>query len=207
MKEYASTAIRNVAVVGHGGSGKTSLVDALAFVAGSSKRHGRVKDGTALTDYSPDEIEKGYSINLALAFAEWEGVKINLIDTPGFLDFAGDTEAGIFAADASLIVLSATSGVEVGTEKVWDYSQQFHHPAIFFVSLMDKEHANFEKVYADIREHLTPKAIPVEIPIGEGPEFHGIVNLIDQKAKELQEIANAIGAAKAVETPHFRGGQ
>ncbi len=186
MKEYASTAIRNVAVVGHGGSGKTSLVDALAFVAGSSKRHGRVKDGTALTDYSPDEIEKKYSINLALAYAEWEGCKINLIDTPGFLDFAGDTEAGIFAADASLIVLGATSGVEVGTEKVWDYSRQFHHPAIFCVSMMDKEHANFERVYDDIREHLTPKAIPIEIPIGEGPLFNGIINLIDRKARRFK---------------------
>ena len=183
MKEYASTAIRNVAVVGHGGSGKTSLVDALAFVAGSSKRHGRVKDGSALTDYSPDEIEKGYSINLALAYAEWDSVKINFIDTPGYLDFAGDAEAGIFAADASLIVLGATSGVEVGTEKVWDYSQQFHHPAIFFVSMMDKEHANFERVYADVREHLSPKAIPVEIPIGAGANFKGIINLITQKAR------------------------
>jgi len=183
MKEYASTAIRNVAVVGHGGSGKTSLVDALAFVAGSSKRHGRVKDGTALTDYSPDEVEKGYSINLALAFAEWEGVKINLIDTPGYLDFAGDAEAGIFAADAALIVLGATSGVEVGTEKVWDYSRQFHHPAIFFVSMMDKEHASFERVYADVREHLSPKAIPVEIPIGSGANFRGVINLITQKAR------------------------
>ena len=182
MKEYASTHIRNVAVVGHGGSGKTSLVDALAFVAGSSKRHGRVKDGTALTDYSTDEIEKGYSISLALAFAEWEDVKINLIDTPGFLDFAGDTEAGIFAADAALIVLGATSGVEVGTEKVWEYSRQFQHPAIFYVSMMDKEHGNFEKVYQDIREHLTPKAVPVEIPIGEGPKFHGIINLITKTA-------------------------
>jgi elongation factor G len=182
MKEYASTHIRNVAVVGHGGSGKTSLVDALAFVAGSSKRHGRVKDGTALTDYSTDEIEKGYSISLALAFAEWEDVKINLIDTPGFLDFAGDTEAGIFAADAALIVLGATSGVEVGTEKVWEYSRQFCHPAIFYASMMDKEHGNFERIYQDIREHLTPKAIPVEIPIGEGPKFHGIINLITRKA-------------------------
>ncbi len=182
MKEYASTAIRNVAVVGHGGSGKTSLVDALAFVAGSSKRHGRVKDGSALTDYSPDEIEKGYSINLALAYAEWEGCKVNLVDTPGYLDFAGDAEAGIFAADASLIVLGATSGVEVGTEKVWEYSQQFHHPAVFFVSMMDKENGNFEKVYDDIREHLSPKAVPVEIPIGEGPQFRGVINLITQKA-------------------------
>ncbi len=182
MKEYASTHIRNVAVVGHGGSGKTSLVDALAFVAGSSKRHGRVKDGTALTDYSTDEIEKGYSISLALAFAEWEDVKINLVDTPGFLDFAGDTEAGIFAADAALIVLGATSGVEVGTEKVWEYGRQFCHPAIFYVSMMDKEHGNFETVYQDIRDHLTPKAVPVEIPIGEGPKFHGIINLITRRA-------------------------
>ncbi len=182
MKEYPSTAIRNVAVVGHGGSGKTSLVDALAFVAGSSKRHGRVKDGTALTDYSPDETEKGYSINLGLAFAEWEGVKVNLIDTPGFLDFAGDTDAGIFAADAALIVLGAASGVEVGTEKVWEYSQRFHHPAVFYVSMMDKEHANFAKVYEDIRQHLTPKAVPVEIPIGEGAQFRGVVNLITQHA-------------------------
>ncbi|MDP3774569.1 MAG: elongation factor G [Gemmatimonadales bacterium] len=182
MKEYASTAIRNVAVVGHGGSGKTSLVDALAFVAGSSKRHGRVKDGTALTDYSPDETEKGYSINLALAYAEWEGAKINLIDTPGYLDFAGDAMAGVYAADASLIVLSATSGVEVGTEKVWEYSQTCGHPPVFFVSLMDKEHANFERVYQDIRDHLTPKAIPVEIPVGEGPAFRGIINLITRKA-------------------------
>ena len=182
MKDYATQAIRNVAVVGHGGSGKTSLVDALAFVAGSSKRHGRVKEGSALTDYSPDEIEKGYSINLSLAFAEWEGAKVNLIDTPGFLDFAGDAAAGIFAADASLIVLSSTAGVEVGTEKVWWQTRGFGHPALFFVSLMDKEHADFEKVYTDIHDHLTPKAVPIEIPIGEGLEFKGVVNLISRTA-------------------------
>src|SRR5260221_11772045 len=106
MKDYASIDIRNVAVVGHGGSGKTSLVDAIAFVAGSSKRHGRVKDGTALTDYSPDEIEKGYSINLALAYAEWQGAKGNPVDTPGFLDFAGVTQAGILAAGRPPVVLA-----------------------------------------------------------------------------------------------------
>ncbi|HWO88281.1 MAG TPA: GTP-binding protein, partial [Gemmatimonadales bacterium] len=200
MKEYASNLLRNVAVVGHGGSGKTSLVDALAFVAGSSKRHGRVKEGTALTDYSPDEIEKQYSINLAVAFAEWEGCKINLIDTPGFLDFAGDTEAGIFAADASLIVVGATSGVEVGTEKVWEYSRQFGHPALFFVSMMDKEHANFERVYQDIRDHLTPKAIPVEIPIGEGPKFEGIINLIDRKARHFKS-GTKTGEFEEIEIP------
>ena len=106
MRVYPGDAIRNVAVVGHGGSGKTSLVDALAFVSGSSKRHGSVPDGTALTDYTPDEIERKYSINLGLAYAEWRDTKINLIDTPGYLDFIGDAAAGIYAADAALIVLS-----------------------------------------------------------------------------------------------------
>lgn len=181
MRVYPGDAIRNVAVVGHGGSGKTSLVDALAFVSGSSKRHGSVPDGTALTDYTPDEIERKYSINLGLAYAEWRDTKINLIDTPGYLDFIGDAAAGIYAADAALIVLSATAGVEVGTEKVWDFATERGIPRMFFVSTMDKENANFEKVFADIREHITPKVVPIEIPIGEGPEFHGIINLFSKK--------------------------
>ncbi|MFQ5549914.1 MAG: elongation factor G, partial [Gemmatimonadales bacterium] len=173
--------IRNVAVVGHGSSGKTTLVDALAFVSGSSKRHGSVDDGSSLTDYAPEELERKYSINLALAHAEWMGTKINLIDTPGYLDFIGDAIAGIYAADAALIVLSGTSGVEVATERVWDYAEQRGIPRMFFVSLMDKEHAYFEKVFTDIKEHITNKVIPIEIPIGEGPDFHGIINLFSKK--------------------------
>ena len=148
MRVYKTAEIRNVAVVGHGASGKTSLVDALAFVAGTSKRHGSVKDGTALTDYTPDEIERKYSINLALGVAEWMETKLNLIDTPGYLDFTGDALAGVHAADAAVVVVSATGGVEVGTEKVWDYCEQRAIPRLFFVSLMDKEHANFERVYS-----------------------------------------------------------
>ena len=181
MRVYKTAEIRNVAVVGHGASGKTSLVDALAFVAGTSKRHGSVKDGTALTDYTPDEIERKYSINLALGVAEWMETKLNLIDTPGYLDFTGDALAGVHAADAAVVVVSATGGVEVGTEKVWDYCEQRAIPRLFFVSLMDKEHANFERVYQQIKATLTPKVIPVEIPVGEGPEFHGIVNLFSRK--------------------------
>ena len=111
MREYRGSEIRNVAVVGHGGSGKTSLVDALAFVSGSSKRHGSTADGTALTDTAPEETERGYSINLGCAFAEWMDTKINLLDTPGFLDFQGDAIAGLAAADGALCVLSATAGV------------------------------------------------------------------------------------------------
>jgi elongation factor G len=181
MRVYKTGEIRNVAVVGHGASGKTSLVDALAFVAGTSKRHGSVKDGTALTDYTADEIERKYSINLALAMAEWMDTKLNLIDTPGYLDFTGEAMAGVWAADGAVVVVSATAGVEVGTEKVWDYAERRGIPCLFFVSLMDKEHANFEKAFLSIKERLTSKVMPVEIPVGEGPAFHGVINLFSKK--------------------------
>jgi elongation factor G len=189
-----------VAVVGHGASGKTSLVDALAFVAGTSKRHGSVKDGTALTDYTADEIERKYSINLALAVAEWMDAKINLIDTPGYLDFTGEALAGVWAADGAVIVVSATGGVEVGTEKVWDYCESRAVPRVFFVSLMDKEHADFEKVYRQVKDRLTPKVIPVEIPVGEGPEFHGIINLFSKKC-HLYKKGTKAGEYDEVDVP------
>ncbi|HEU5154259.1 MAG TPA: elongation factor G [Gemmatimonadales bacterium] len=181
MKVYGSNAIRNVAFVGHGASGKTTLVDALAFVSGSSRRHGSVKDGTTLTDYTPDEIERKHSIGLSVAYAEWMDVKLNLIDTPGYLDFFGEAVTGLHTADSAVVVISATSGVEVGTEKVWEVCDQLHLPRIIFVSQMDKEHANFERVFQDIKDHLSPKVVPVEIPLGEGPQFHGVVNLFSGK--------------------------
>lgn len=200
MRVYKTPEIRNVAVLGHGASGKTSLVDALAFVAGTSKRHGSVKDGTALTDYTPDEIERKYSINLALAVAEWMETKVNLIDTPGYLDFTGDALAGVFAADAAVVVLSGTAGVEVGTEKVWDYCERRELPRLLFVSLMDKEHADFERVFNQIKERLTPKVIPVEIPVGEGPEFHGIINLFSKKCHMYKKGTKA-GEYEEVDIP------
>jgi elongation factor G len=177
MKVYGSNAIRNVALVGHGGSGKTSLVDALAFVSGSSRRHGSIKDGTALTDYSPDEIDRKHSIGLGLAYAEWLDTKINLIDTPGYLDYFGEVVTGLHAADAAVVVLSGTAGVEVGTEKAYEVCDQLHLPRILVVSMMDKEHADFERVFEDVKAHLTPKVVPVEIPIGDGHDFHAIINL------------------------------
>ncbi|MSR07245.1 MAG: elongation factor G [Gemmatimonadetes bacterium] len=182
MRVYTGEHIRNVAVLGHGACGKTALVDALAFVAGTTKRHGSVKDGTALTDYTPDEIERKYSISLGLAYAEWMDTKINFIDTPGYLDFAGDAVAGVWAADAGLIVVSATGSVEVGTEQVFQYCEDRGLPCMFYVSLMDKEHASFNRVVDDIKSKLTAKVVPVEVPIGEGSDFRGIVNLITGKA-------------------------
>jgi elongation factor G len=155
MREYRSADIRNVAVVGHGASGKTTLVDALAFVSGSSKRHGSVKDGTALTDHTAEEIDRGFSINLGCAFAEWMDTKINLIDTPGYLDFQGDAAAGLAAADGALVVVSATAGVEVGTEKT------FHE-----VSRADRAvrrvddgqgERELDAIYQQIKQRLTSK--------------------------------------------------
>ncbi len=182
MKRYESPNIRNVAVVGHGGCGKTTLVSALSFLAGSSSRMGSVADGTSLTDFTPDEIAHGISINAALAYAEWMDTKVNLLDTPGYLDFAGDVKAALHVADAALVVVQATSGVEVGTERVWEYVQAQGLPVLFFVSMMDKEHADFRRALEQIKSALTPRTIPVEVPIGAGPEFRGIVNLFSGRA-------------------------
>ena len=183
MREYRSEAIRNVAVVGHGASGKTTLVDALAFVSGATRRHGSIKDGTTLTDTSPEEMERGYTISLGCAFAEWKDTKINLLDTPGFLDFQGDAIAAIAAADGALVSIGSGTGVEAGTERMFREAVRRKDPVLFVVSMMDKEHADFDAAYRSIKERLTAKVIPVEIPIGAGTGFKGIINLFTKKAR------------------------
>lgn len=188
---FTTDRIRNVCVVGHGGSGKTTLVDAACFVAGTTKRHGSVDDGTALTMFTPEENAHGISMNVSVAYAAWMDSKINFIDTPGYLDFLGETRAGIRVADGALVCLSAVNGVEVGTERVWDLVEERHLPAILFVSMMDRQNADFERVYQDIREHLTPKAIPVEVPIGAAEGFRGIVNLFSDQVHYYNEGTTA----------------
>lgn len=181
-KEFQSTHIRNVVILGHGGSGKTTLIDALCFSTNTSRRHGSVKDGTALTMYTEEEIEHGISMQTALAYADWQGIKLNLLDTPGYLDFTGEAIAATRVADGAVVVLGATTGVEVGTEKVWEYTLQRAIPRLFFVSMMDKENADFEKSINEIKQHMTEKAYAAELPIGEGENFRGIVNLFTGKA-------------------------
>jgi elongation factor G len=181
-KEYPTDRIRNVAVLGHGGSGKTSLIDALCWVSGTSKRQGSVDDGNALTMHTPEEHAHQISIQLTPAYAEHLNTKINLLDTPGYLDFTGEALSAVRVADAAIIVVSATSGVEVGTERVWEYCEARGIPRIFFVSMMDKDHANFDGVFAQIKSRLTERALPVEIPVGEGAAFEGIINLFSEKA-------------------------
>jgi len=181
-REYTTDRIRNVAVLGHGSSGKTSLIESLCFVAGTSKRHGSTDDGTAQTMHAPEEHAHSISIQLTPTYAEHLDTKINLLDTPGYLDFTGEALSAVRVADAAIIVVSATSGVEVGTERIWEYCEARGIPRIFFVSMMDKEHADFEGVFHQIKDRLTDKALPVEIPVGEGPDFQGIINLFSEKA-------------------------
>nr|MBA3403929.1 elongation factor G [Gemmatimonadaceae bacterium] len=188
------------AVVGHGASGKTTLVDALAFVSGSSKRHGSVRDGTALTDFDREETERGFSISLACAHAEWMDTKINLLDTPGYSDFQSEAIAGLSAADGALVVVSATAGVEVGTKRMYEEAIDRRDPVLFVISMMDKEHASFDGAFESIRNELTQRVIPVEIPIGEGAEFHGILNLFDKKA-HLFKRGTRSGEYEEVDVP------
>jgi elongation factor G len=199
-KEYTTDKIRNVVVLGHGGAGKTDLIDALCYTAGTSKRKGNVTDGSALTMYTPEEAKHGISLQCTPAFCEYAGVKINLLDTPGFMDFVGETLAAIRVADSAVIVVSATSGVEVGTETVWEYAEDRGVPRFFFVSMMDRDHASFDRVYQDIKARLTEKVVAVEIPIGEGPEFRGIINLFSERA-HMYKAGTETGEYDEVDIP------
>ena len=206
MREYESGDIRNVAVVGHGSSGKTSLVDALVFAAGGSRRHGSVRDGTALTDASAEEAERGFSISLGCAFAEWMDAKINLVDTPGFADFEGDAVAGLSAADGALLAISAVSGVEVGHERMFREALTRRDPVLMVVTMMDKESANFDSVYEQVKSRLTSKVVPVEIPLGEGPDFRGVINLFTGRAYVYKDGSKA-GEYEEVDIPETDRGR
>ncbi len=181
-KEYRTEQIRNVAVLGHGGSGKTTLVDALCFSAGTSRRKGNVDEGHALTMTTPEELDHGISMQMTPGFAEVQGTKINLLDTPGFLDFTGDALAAVRVADCAVIVVGSTSGVEVGTEVVWQYCEDRGIPRMFFVSMMDKEHADFDRVVQEVKDRLASTVLPVEMPIGQGDDFKGLINLFSERA-------------------------
>ena len=169
-------------MLGHGGSGKTTLIESLCYVSGTSKRLGSVDEGNAITMHTPEEHAHEISIQLTPAYAEHMNAKVNLLDTPGYLDFTGEALSAVRVADAAVIVVSATAGVEVGTERVWEYCEARGIPRIFFVSMMDRDHADFEGVFAQIKSRLTDRALPVEIPIGEGDDFSGIINLFSEKA-------------------------
>jgi len=182
LKEYATPHIRNVALVAHHGVGKTSLAEAMLFLAKATTRLGRIADGTTLLDYAPDEISRKITINLGLAQFEWSGHKVNLLDTPGFPDFVGDVYGALAAADSAILVLRGNAGAEVGTEVVWEIVKKQKTPTLMVVNMMDKEHADFMGALRSIHHRLGANAVPVQLPIGQAEQFHGIVDLVEMKA-------------------------
>src|SRR5512137_570697 len=171
MKVYDAPSILNLALVGHGGSGKTSLASALLFDAGAVNRLGRVEDGSTVTDFDPDEIERKISLQAALAFAEWKKAKLNLIDTPGYANFLSEARLGLRVADSALVVVDAVAGVEVQTEKVWGYTEEYGLARLIVVNRMDRENASFERALEAVERAFGRSAVPVAIPVGREKGF------------------------------------
>lgn len=183
MSSFATKNIRNVVLVGHGSAGKTSLTEAMLFDTGAVNRLGRVEDGSSVSDWDDEERRRKVSINTSVVPCEWKGVKINVLDTPGYADFAGDVVAAVAVADAGLVVLDAVAGVEVGTQLTWGYLNDRQLPRFIFVNKMDRENANFQNALASVRDVFTGMSIvPVQIPVGKEHGFQGVVDLIRMKA-------------------------
>jgi elongation factor G len=182
LREYKSDKLRSVGIVAHGGAGKTSLTESLLFNAGAVTRMGRVDDGTTITDFEPEEIKRKVTISAALAPCEWQDHKINFIDTPGYADFVGEVKGVLRAVDSTLVVLCAASGVEVETEKTWEYARELNLPRMAFINKMDRENADFDGVIQEMREKFGPAVLPIQLPIGSEESFKGIVDLIKMKA-------------------------
>ncbi len=182
MNVYTTDKIRNVVLLGHGGCGKTSLVEAMAYLAGVTSRMGKVADGNTISDYGKEEQKRQISITTSVVPIEWEGVKINLLDTPGFFDFVGEVEEAVSAADAAIIVVSGKAGVEVGTEKAWELCEKYKLPRFIFVTDMDIDNASFRQVVEDMTEKYGKKLAPFHLPVREDEKFVGYINVITEQA-------------------------
>ena len=199
MKKYETNRLRNIAIIAHGKAGKTTLAEAMLFDGGVTDRLGRVDDGSSVMDFEPEEIKRSLSISSSFNHLEWNKHKINIIDTPGDANFIIDTKNSLQAVDGVVIVVDAVSGVEVQTEKVWEYASQFGLPRLFFISKMERERASFSQSLADIQKILTPKAIPLTLPIGSEDSFAGVVELMTMKAFYFEN--NSSGKIREDEIP------
>ncbi len=182
MKEYGTAEIRNVVLVGHGSVGKTQFSEAMLFKAGAVSRLGRVEDGTTASDFDPDEVKRKISVNLSLIPCEWSGRKLNILDTPGYADFVGEVKCGMRAADAAIIVVCGSSGVQVGTEQVWSYADERNLPRLIVINRMDRENADFFQTLSQLQSLFGHKCVPLHLPIGSQATFSGIVDLLTMKA-------------------------
>lgn len=197
MRVYEASEIRNVALVGHGHAGKTSLAAGLLFTSGATNRLTRADEGNTITDYDEEEIQRKLTISTSLAYAEWKKSKINLLDTPGFNIFVQDAKASMIATDGALIVVDGVAGVEVQTEKVWSYAEEFKQPAAFFINKLDRDRADFYRSVASIQKIFGRHCVPIQIPIGTERDFKGTICVIDMKALTYKSD----GDGKATEGP------
>jgi len=181
MQQYGLENIRNLVLLSHCGAGKTSLAEAVLFDLGAIKRLGKVDEGTTTSDYDPDEVKRKISINLALLPCEWQGNKLNFIDTPGYADFVGEVKAAMRVSEGAVIVVCAASGVEVGTEQVWGYCEEAELPRLIFINKMDRENANFYQTVEQLQSKFAAKCLPLQLPIGAQDDFQGFIDLLTMK--------------------------
>ena len=182
MKTYEAKDIRNVLLVGHGGAGKTTLLEAMQFASGATTRMGTVEDGNTVSDFEPEEIKKGISVSLGMAPVEWSGVKVNVLDAPGYADFIGDVRTAIRAVDAVVLVVSAVDGVEVQTEVAWELAIEAGLPRAILINKLDRERASFERTLEQLVQAFGTQVAPLELPLGEEHDFEGVADLLGRKA-------------------------
>ncbi len=199
MKVYTTDKIRNVAVLGHGGAGKTSLVEAMALLAGMTTRLGKVDDGNTISDYDKEEQKRKFSISTSVIPIEWEDTKINVFDTPGFFDFVGEVEEALSAAASAIIVINGKSGVETGTKKAWDLCEKYNIPRYFYISNMDIDDASFRKILEELTELYGKKIAPFNFPIRENEKYVGYVNVVSEKGYKW----NAQNKAEECDIPDY----
>ncbi len=188
MKTYSADKIRNVALLGHSSSGKTTLTEAVLFATGITKRQGRVEDGNTVSDFDKEEIARKVSIGTSVIPVEWNNTKFNLLDTPGYFDFIGEMYGAKRASEGSILLVDASSGIEVGTEKSWKNLEKYQTPRIIFINKMDKEEVNFENLVSQLKEKFGEKIVPFALPIGISESFKGFASVIDGKAYEYNGI-------------------
>ncbi|GBD97089.1 MAG TPA: elongation factor G [Nitrospirae bacterium] len=181
--------IRNLAVIAHGGAGKTSLVEAILFDSGATERLGRIEDGNTVTDYEAEEINRKISISSAMAFCDWNGYRFNIIDTPGYINFIEDTKASLSVVDGAIVIVSALSGIKAETGKIWQFADNYEIPRIVFINKMDRENADFVNALEGIEKAYGVAAIPLNIPLGAESAFEGVIDLIKMKAVKFQDNA------------------
>ncbi len=182
MKVYDAAAIRNVAIVGHGGCGKTQLVSTMLFVAGAVNRLGKVDDGSTVTDFDEEEIARKHTLSSSLAHAEWQQTKINVIDTPGFANFLSDARSALRVAEAAVVVVDAVAGVEVQTEKLWAEAAALNLPRLVVVNRLERERASLERTLQSLHRDCAREIVPIQLPLGDERNFTGVVDLVSMKA-------------------------